>query len=125
MKKTLVVIGMIIACLVMHLELTEAQTTQKSPRRFSNIIDSLDYEMILSKAKNVDKIFTAFLESSRLVALHTNSWFLQIFVDQFDPAGVRLSRYFGDIRNTNYELKEMLYMASVRNDKGLANRVFK
>ncbi|MAT38967.1 MAG: protein translocase subunit SecD [Ectothiorhodospiraceae bacterium] len=65
-------------------------------------------EMLEKMAKNRDEKLREIIRETRAEAQDTDEPFLDIFSRKFEEDGTRLSRYYGDIRNSNAEVMEML-----------------
>jgi SecD/SecF fusion protein len=65
-------------------------------------------EMLEKIAKNKDEKLIAILEATKAEAAKTDEPILDILRRNFDKDKTRMSRYFGDIRNSNDEIVKML-----------------
>jgi SecD/SecF fusion protein len=65
-------------------------------------------ELLAKLAKNEDENLRAILDEVRTEAAQSDETVLDIVGRKFDERGMRLSRYFGDIRNSNSEVLTLL-----------------
>ncbi|PLX25995.1 MAG: protein translocase subunit SecD [Ignavibacteria bacterium] len=65
-------------------------------------------ELLTKLAKNEDENLRGILESVKTEALTSDEPVLDIFRTQFEEKGMRLSRYYGDIRSSNSEVMDYL-----------------
>lgn len=68
-----------------------------------NIADLLD-----KMAKNKDEVLREFLDATKAEAATSDEPLIDIFRRKFEEKNMRLSRYYGDIRNSNDEIVSML-----------------
>jgi len=65
-------------------------------------------EMLEKMAKNKDERLREVLVASKTEADESDEPFLDIFMRQFESRGIRMSRYYGDIRDENSDVYAML-----------------
>lgn len=65
-------------------------------------------ELLAKLAKNEDENLTEILAQARAEAATSDETVLEIIGRKFDEKGMRMSRYYGDIRNSNAEVLSML-----------------
>jgi SecD/SecF fusion protein len=65
-------------------------------------------QMLEKMAKNKDERLREILLESNAEAEESDEPYLDIFVRKFEERAIRMSRYYGDIRNTNDEVMTML-----------------